>query len=130
MARSNFPLPTLGKKLNEVRRELHEGRGFGVVRGLDSEQYSVENLTTVYLGLQSYVADQAGRQDKKGNMLGQTESTLAIIWLYFDANLQAVVHIIADASTKAKSEHHRHSTSPIVSLFRIHHHTVRHFNHD
>ncbi|KAG5924340.1 hypothetical protein E4U61_000896 [Claviceps capensis] len=69
--RNNFQLPTLEEDLNHLRHEIHDGKGFGLVRGLEPQRYSVEDLTTIYLGLQSYIADLQGRQDKKGNMLGE-----------------------------------------------------------
>lgn len=68
---ANFPLPTLGAKLEELSRDVHQGRGFCVIRGIDPASYSVEDLSLVYLGVQSYIAEQRGRQDKRGNMLGQ-----------------------------------------------------------
>lgn len=67
---SNFPLPTLGPKLRELCRDVHDGKGFCIVRGINPEAYSVEDLTLAYLGIQSYIAEQRGRQDKCGNMLG------------------------------------------------------------
>ncbi|KAM0463915.1 hypothetical protein ACHAO4_000640 [Trichoderma viride] len=89
-----FPLPTVGPNvLSRMRDDLHQGKGFAVLRGLDSKKYSVEDLTTIYLGVQAHIANRCGRQDKKGNML---------------------VHIVADNSSKEKAEHHRHSTSPIT----------------
>ncbi|KAG5982135.1 hypothetical protein E4U55_002262 [Claviceps digitariae] len=93
VCRQNFLLPTLERDLNYLRDEIHSGKGFGLIRGLKPQRYSVEDLTTIYLGLQSYIASLQGRQDKKGNML---------------------VHIIADNSTKMRASHHRHSTSPIT----------------
>ncbi|KAL2023445.1 hypothetical protein VTK56DRAFT_2441 [Thermocarpiscus australiensis] len=90
---ANFPLPTLGVKLKERSRDVHGGRGFCVIRGIDPTSYSVEDLTLAYLGVQSYIAEQRGRQDKRGNML---------------------VHIVADNSTKQAAEHHRHSTKSIT----------------
>ncbi|KAH6853402.1 hypothetical protein B0I37DRAFT_5506 [Chaetomium sp. MPI-CAGE-AT-0009] len=90
---ANFPLPTLGPKLKELSGDVHNGRGFCVIRGIDPASYTVEDLTLVYLGVQSYIAEQRGRQDKCGNML---------------------VHIVADNSTKQAAEHHRHSTKAIT----------------
>ena len=49
---------------------MYDGKGFCVVRGIDPNMYAVEDLTLVYLGVQSYIADRRGRQDKRGNMLG------------------------------------------------------------
>jgi hypothetical protein len=65
-----FPLPNLGPRLRKVRSEIYEGKGFGVIRGIDAQKYPVEDLTTIYLGVQSYISNLQGRQDKKGNMLG------------------------------------------------------------
>ncbi|GAB1310079.1 Taurine hydroxylase-like protein SAT17 [Madurella fahalii] len=90
---ANFPLPTLSTKLKELSDDVHNGRGFCLIRGINPASYSVEDLTLVYLGVQSYIAEQRGRQDKRGNML---------------------VHIVADNSTKQAAEHHRHSTKPIT----------------
>ncbi|KAH0426718.1 taurine catabolism dioxygenase [Colletotrichum camelliae] len=89
----NFPLPTLGAALDRIAHDIHRGKGFAVVRGIDPQKHSVEDLTVLYLGIQGYIANQRGRQDKKGNML---------------------VHIVADNTTKAKADHHRHSTSSIT----------------
>jgi hypothetical protein len=71
VTRDNFHLPVLGAKLDQVRYQVHMGRGFGVIRGLDPQNYTLEDLTMLHLGLQTYVADQQGRQDKEGNMLGE-----------------------------------------------------------
>lgn len=47
-----------------------------MVRGIDPSTYSVEDLTLVYLGVQSYIAEQRGRQDKRGNMLGEYRAVM------------------------------------------------------
>lgn len=70
VTRATFPLPTLREKLDHVSRDIHSGRGFALVRGLDEQKYAAEDLTLLYLGIQVHVADKQGRQDKKGNMLG------------------------------------------------------------
>lgn len=90
--RDNFPLPTLGPKLDELSHDIHNGSGLCVIRGINPEDYSVEDLTIVWLGIQAYIADQRGCQDHRGNML---------------------VHIVADNSSQLKLGHHRHSTSAI-----------------
>jgi hypothetical protein len=72
--RDNFPLPNLGPKLLELGQVLYDGRGFCVVRGIDPQSYSVEDLAVVWLGIQAYIAEQRGRQDCKGNMLGTIPS--------------------------------------------------------
>ncbi|KAL1884290.1 hypothetical protein VTK73DRAFT_3274 [Phialemonium thermophilum] len=89
----NFPLPLLAPKLEKLSQEVHNGRGFCVIRGIIPNLYSVEDLTLVYLAIQAHIADLRGRQDKLGNML---------------------VHIIADNSTRERVGHHRHSTKSIT----------------
>ncbi|EGX92096.1 TfdA family oxidoreductase [Cordyceps militaris CM01] len=91
--RTNFPLPTLSKKLKAMQHEVYNGRGFALLRGLDVNQYSVDDLTIIYLGIQCYIGNRFGRQDKKGNM---------------------IVHIVADNSSPINANHHRHSTAPIA----------------
>ncbi|KAI1734243.1 hypothetical protein F4680DRAFT_358627 [Xylaria scruposa] len=88
----NFPLPVLGPKLRALGEDIYSGKGFHVLRGLDSSDYSVEDLAIIRLGIQAYIAEQCGRQDHRGNML---------------------VHIVADNSSEIKLGHHRHSTSAI-----------------
>lgn len=70
VSKDNFPLPILGPRLDEIRRDVYNGKGFGVIRGLNPDKYSVEDLSILYLGIQSYIANRLGRQDKKGNMMG------------------------------------------------------------
>ncbi|KAH7228923.1 hypothetical protein BKA60DRAFT_8805 [Fusarium oxysporum] len=82
VSRDNFPLPTLGPRLDRIRRDVHQDKGFGVIRGLDPQKYSVEDLTVLCLGTQSYIANRHRRQGRKGNMQ---------------------VHIAADDSSKLKS---------------------------
>ncbi|KAI1849280.1 hypothetical protein JX265_013666 [Neoarthrinium moseri] len=54
----NFPLPTLGTKLVDLSAVLYNGRGFFVLRGIQPRDYSVEDLTMIWLGIQAYIADQ------------------------------------------------------------------------
>lgn len=102
----NFPLPTLGPALRELSQDIHNGRGFAVLRGLNPAEFSPGDLTMIFMGVSAYIGDKLGRQDRAGN---------------------CIVHIIAD---KANPSHHRHSTDPIVSLppfpspqRATHHHT-------
>ncbi|KAI1746574.1 hypothetical protein F4782DRAFT_43397 [Xylaria castorea] len=63
-----FPLPTLGKVLRDLATELHDGRGFFVLRGLDPREISLEDKILRYLAITSYVADKIGVQDDHGNV--------------------------------------------------------------
>ncbi|KAK0667425.1 hypothetical protein QBC41DRAFT_138556 [Cercophora samala] len=69
IGRQNFYLPSLGARLQRASHEVHQGRGFVIIRGIDSQQYSVEDNAMIYLGIAAYIGDQRGFQDKKGNML-------------------------------------------------------------
>ena len=68
-------------KLRALGQDVHFGKGFGVIRGLDRAAFSTEDLTLAYMGLQSYIAEQRGRQDKRGNMLGKSQVVAAFIML-------------------------------------------------
>ncbi|KAL6856324.1 hypothetical protein J3F83DRAFT_448804 [Trichoderma novae-zelandiae] len=75
--RDNFRLPKLAPKLAQYAKAVHEQRGFFVLRGLEGSRYSVEDSTTIFLGIASYIADKRGLQDRKGNVLSHiTDSKL------------------------------------------------------
>lgn len=69
VSRKNFILPTLGSKLEKAARAVYQGRGFVIVRGLDTASHSIEDSVTTFLGIASYIGDQRGLQDRRGNML-------------------------------------------------------------
>ncbi|KAK4442342.1 hypothetical protein QBC34DRAFT_454976 [Podospora aff. communis PSN243] len=64
-----FPLPNLGKHLLAMCDDIYIGKGFGIVRGLDPEDYTLMDLTSIYLGISSYIAETRGKQDQRGSML-------------------------------------------------------------
>lgn len=66
---STFPLPTLGRKLLRLASDLHCGKGFAAIRGLNPGNFSAEDNVIVFLGISSYIGAQRGRQDEEGNML-------------------------------------------------------------
>jgi hypothetical protein len=72
--RDSFPLPTLGQRLEKVRDDIYEGRGFSIIRGLEPNDFSVEDFTVIYLGITSYVAERRGKQDQRGSMLSMNPS--------------------------------------------------------
>ncbi|KAK4184429.1 hypothetical protein QBC35DRAFT_534986 [Podospora australis] len=69
VSKDNFPLPNLSKVLRQICFDIYEGKGFHVVRGLDPDDYPIPDLTTIYLGISSYIAQRRGRQDQRGSML-------------------------------------------------------------
>ena len=67
--RADFVLPTLGGVFDEMRRELLNGRGFVVIRGIPVTDYGVEEAARVYFGLGRYFGN-ARSQNGKGHVLG------------------------------------------------------------
>ena len=72
VAPENFPLPTLASVLRSVLRELLEGRGFAMLRGLPVARYSREEQAIAYLGIGSYLG-VARSQNAKGHLLGHVK---------------------------------------------------------
>jgi len=92
---TNFPLPNMRQTLGQQSLEVHNGRGFCLIRGLEYWKYSVEDNMVIFLGIQSFIAEKRARQDEKGNM---------------------IVHIVTDdtvALNPLKEFHTRHSKSSI-----------------
>lgn len=67
-----FLLPRLGDILDDICTQIYDGRGFAIVRGLDPDAYSVEDVTIVYLGISSYIGERRGKQDQRGSMLSMS----------------------------------------------------------
>lgn len=69
VSKETFPLPNLAAEMERLCVQVYDGRGFGIIRGLDTHTYTVEDLTVIYLGLGSHVAERRGKQDQRGSML-------------------------------------------------------------
>jgi hypothetical protein len=65
----NFRLATLGPVLSGLAKEVADGRGFFVLRGLEPTRYSKFKNVVLYAGIASYIGNHYGRQDEYGNML-------------------------------------------------------------
>jgi hypothetical protein len=72
LAPENFSLPTLGPVLSNVLRELLEGRGFVMLRGLPVDRYSRAEQAIAYLGIGSHLG-AARSQNAKGHLLGHVK---------------------------------------------------------
>ncbi|KAJ5729000.1 uncharacterized protein N7483_003508 [Penicillium malachiteum] len=59
---STFPLPSLHSALRDLANELHNGRGFFVLRGLRIDSYSREDNVIIYTGVSSHIGSIRGRQ--------------------------------------------------------------------
>jgi hypothetical protein len=69
-----FPLPTLGPRLKAIARDLHEGPGFALLRGLDTEKYSDEDNMIIFLGIGSHIGSQRGKYRPMLCMIRHAES--------------------------------------------------------
>ncbi|KAI4272177.1 MAG: hypothetical protein L6R38_006689 [Xanthoria sp. 2 TBL-2021] len=71
VSKSNFPLPTLASRFTKTCEEVYNGLGAMILRGLDVEKYTPEDLLVVFLGVSSYIAEQRGVQDRLSTMLSE-----------------------------------------------------------
>ncbi|KAL2152324.1 hypothetical protein VTH82DRAFT_5508 [Thermothelomyces myriococcoides] len=78
VTRETFVLPTVEAKLARASLDVHEGRGFAIIRGLDPLRYTAEENLAIFLGISSYIGEQRGVQDKMGSML--THVTDSKVW--------------------------------------------------
>jgi hypothetical protein len=73
IGRADFPLPTLGPRLDQFRREVVHGRGFVLLRGLSVEDRPVSVAATAYWGVGTYFG-KARSQNSRGHLLGHVRS--------------------------------------------------------
>ncbi|WP_207479309.1 TauD/TfdA family dioxygenase [Arenibaculum pallidiluteum] len=69
LTRDDFPLPTLGPRLLSVLKEVLDGRGFALLRGLPVERWSIREAAAAFFGLGTHLGS-ARSQNAKGHVLG------------------------------------------------------------
>jgi len=67
--REDFPLPTLGPRLERLRAEVLNGRGFVLLRGMPVENRPIAEAAIAYWGVGTYFGS-ARSQNAKGHLLG------------------------------------------------------------
>ncbi len=67
--RSNFPLPTFGDRLRQLRTEIMDGRGFTQIRGVPVWDYTKEESARVYFGIGAHMGTPRS-QNGEGHVLG------------------------------------------------------------
>jgi hypothetical protein len=65
----NFPLPALQARVDAIRAELEDGRGFVLIRGLPVAKYSKSDAALIYWGIGAHLGP-AFAQNAQGDMLG------------------------------------------------------------
>jgi len=69
ITRESFPLPTLGPELTRITRELIEGPGVVLIRGVPADRYGKERASAIYWGIGLHLG-QPWPQNAKGHLLG------------------------------------------------------------
>ena len=69
LQRQQFPLPTLGPRLARIRREVLDGRGFALLRGLPVADWPLRQSATAFYGLGLHLG-QPVSQNAQGHVLG------------------------------------------------------------
>jgi len=67
--RGDFPLPTLSSRLDNMRKELLDGRGFVLIRGLPVEDRPIAEIATAFLGIGAHFG-RPRSQNASGHVLG------------------------------------------------------------
>jgi hypothetical protein len=69
ITRETFPLPTLASDLQQLTRELINGRGVVLIRGLPVDRYSKDRASKIYWGVGMHLGNP-WPQNAKGHLLG------------------------------------------------------------
>ncbi|KAJ5815773.1 hypothetical protein N7474_007550 [Penicillium riverlandense] len=72
ITKSNFPLPKLSIRLEELRKDLLDGKGFWLFRGLPVAEWDLQKSATAYMGLGTYLGYFVS-QNGKGHVLGHVK---------------------------------------------------------
>ncbi|HEX4740669.1 MAG TPA: TauD/TfdA family dioxygenase [Caulobacteraceae bacterium] len=73
LRKEDFPLPTLATRLSGIlRREVLDGRGFAVIRGLDPASLDRRECAAAFLGLGAHLGN-ARPQNARGHILGHVK---------------------------------------------------------
>ena len=69
IGKAQFPLPRLAPRLKAIERELMDGRGFVLIRGLPRERWSNDEMSMAYWGIGAHLG-RPWPQNAKGHLLG------------------------------------------------------------
>src|SRR5579872_6225887 len=69
---NDFPLPTLKPRLERIRNEVLDGRGFALLRGLPVEQWGKKLSGIAFLGLGRHLGNLRS-QNRDGHLLGHVK---------------------------------------------------------
>lgn len=69
LGRDDFPLPELAARLKHIGRELIDGRGFVLIRGIPRDRYDKSDASLLYWGIGMHLG-KPWPQNKHGHVLG------------------------------------------------------------
>ena len=69
LGKADFPLFGLAQRLERIERELIDGRGFVVIRGLPRDRYDNDDMCLLYWGIGAHLG-KPWAQNKHGHVLG------------------------------------------------------------
>jgi hypothetical protein len=69
ISKTDFPLPSVAARLQLIERELIDGRGFVLLRGVDRDCYSREEMEMIYWGIGMHLG-APWPQNQYGHVLG------------------------------------------------------------
>jgi hypothetical protein len=73
MTQSDFNLPNFGKKLLQIQNELIHGIGFSIIRGLQINTYTEEEIMTIFFGIGAHLG-MARSQNAAGHLIGHVRN--------------------------------------------------------
>jgi len=73
ISKSNFKLTSLEKKLSLIKEDLTNGIGFRVIRGLDIDNLSREEIAAIFMGIGAHIGVPRS-QNAKGHLLGHVRN--------------------------------------------------------
>lgn len=68
-----FPLPTVGPVLQQIKTEVLHGRGFALLRGLPVDRWTVRQSAIAYWGIGVHMGEPCS-QNGKGHVLGHVKN--------------------------------------------------------
>ena len=74
VSRDDFSLPRLGAVLRDIHKQLIEGRGFAILRGLPAETWPRSDSAIAYWGIARHFGDPVS-QNAEGHLLGHVKDT-------------------------------------------------------
>ncbi|THC95330.1 hypothetical protein EYZ11_005190 [Aspergillus tanneri] len=111
-----FPLPNLRPELRKLSKDIHTGRGFFVLRGLDVDRYSREDNIIIYAGVSSHVGNIRGRQQDQRSSNG---TSIVVSHIKDISHTAEKGTLGAPSSTNDKQVFHT-DAGDIISLLCLH----------